>query len=76
VQVPERRGHAHTRDVPGAAPARSGRAAGADRSVLQFVRPGAQQPAGRLAAQPGSHALPLELPDVVNPLLISFLRSE
>jgi pimeloyl-ACP methyl ester carboxylesterase len=31
-------------------------------------------PAGRLAVLPGTHALPLELPGVVNPLLISFLR--
>lgn len=30
--------------------------------------------AGRLAVLPGTHALPLELPGVVNPLLISFLR--
>jgi pimeloyl-ACP methyl ester carboxylesterase len=28
----------------------------------------------RLAVLPGSHALPIERPDVVNPLLISFLR--
>ena len=28
----------------------------------------------RLAVLPGTHALPLELPDVVNPLLIAFLR--
>lgn len=28
----------------------------------------------RLAVLPGSHILPLELPDVVNPLLITFLR--
>lgn len=30
-------------------------------------------PHGRLAVLPGTHGLPLELPDVVNPLLISFL---
>jgi pimeloyl-ACP methyl ester carboxylesterase len=30
----------------------------------------------RLAVLPGTHALPLELPDVVNPLLISFLRGK
>jgi pimeloyl-ACP methyl ester carboxylesterase len=29
---------------------------------------------GRLAVLPGSHALPLELPDVVNSLLVTFLR--
>lgn len=29
---------------------------------------------GRLAVLPGTHALPIELPDVVNPLLLSFLR--
>ena len=29
---------------------------------------------GRLAVLPGTHALPLELPDAVNPLLIAFLR--
>jgi pimeloyl-ACP methyl ester carboxylesterase len=29
--------------------------------------------AGRLAVLPGSHALPIESPDVVNPLLVSFL---
>jgi pimeloyl-ACP methyl ester carboxylesterase len=29
---------------------------------------------GRLAVLPGSHILPLELPEVVNPLLITFLR--
>jgi pimeloyl-ACP methyl ester carboxylesterase len=29
---------------------------------------------GRLAVLPGSHALPLELPEAVNPLLVSFLR--
>ncbi len=29
---------------------------------------------GRLAVLPGTHALPIELPDLVNPLLISFLR--
>jgi pimeloyl-ACP methyl ester carboxylesterase len=29
---------------------------------------------GRLAVLPGSHALPLELPEVVNDLLIAFLR--
>jgi pimeloyl-ACP methyl ester carboxylesterase len=33
-------------------------------------------PDARLAVLPGSHVLPLELPDVVNPLLISFLRAE
>ncbi|MGP7998488.1 MAG: alpha/beta fold hydrolase [Streptosporangiaceae bacterium] len=31
-------------------------------------------PDARLAVLPGTHALPLELPGVVNPLLISFLR--
>ncbi len=31
-------------------------------------------PDGRLAVLPGTHALPLELPGVVNPLLISFLH--
>ena len=31
-------------------------------------------PDARLAVLPGSHALPLELPGVVNPLLITFLR--
>jgi pimeloyl-ACP methyl ester carboxylesterase len=30
----------------------------------------------RLAVLPGTHALPLERPDVVNPLLIAFLRGE
>ena len=30
---------------------------------------------GRLAVLPGSHGLPIESPAVVNPLLISFLRS-
>jgi pimeloyl-ACP methyl ester carboxylesterase len=30
-------------------------------------------PDARLAVLPGTHALPLELPGVVNPLLISFL---
>ncbi|HUS20904.1 MAG TPA: alpha/beta hydrolase [Aeromicrobium sp.] len=29
---------------------------------------------GRLAVLPGSHALPIELPDVVNPLLVTFLH--
>jgi pimeloyl-ACP methyl ester carboxylesterase len=29
---------------------------------------------GRLAVLPGSHGLPIEAPDVVNPLIISFLR--
>jgi pimeloyl-ACP methyl ester carboxylesterase len=29
---------------------------------------------GRLAVLPGTHALPLELPGVVNPLLASFLH--
>lgn len=29
---------------------------------------------GRLAVLPGTHALPLELPELVNTLLISFLR--
>jgi pimeloyl-ACP methyl ester carboxylesterase len=29
---------------------------------------------GRLAVLPGSHALPIELPEAVNPLLVSFLR--
>jgi pimeloyl-ACP methyl ester carboxylesterase len=28
----------------------------------------------RLAVLPGTHGLPLELPDVVNPLIASFLR--
>jgi pimeloyl-ACP methyl ester carboxylesterase len=31
-------------------------------------------PAARLAVLPGSHALPVESPEVVNPLLVSFLR--
>ncbi len=31
-------------------------------------------PNGRLAVLPGSHGLPIELPDVVNPLLVHFLR--
>jgi pimeloyl-ACP methyl ester carboxylesterase len=31
-------------------------------------------PEGRLAVLPGTHALPVELPGVVNPLLVSFLR--
>lgn len=31
-------------------------------------------PNARLAVLPGSHGLPIESPDVVNPLLISFLR--
>jgi pimeloyl-ACP methyl ester carboxylesterase len=30
----------------------------------------------RLAVLPGTHVLPLELPDVVNPLLIAFLRGD
>ena len=30
---------------------------------------------GRLAILPGTHALPIGLPDVVNPLLVSFLRA-
>lgn len=30
---------------------------------------------GRLAVLPGTHALPIEAPDVVNALLVSFLRS-
>jgi pimeloyl-ACP methyl ester carboxylesterase len=30
---------------------------------------------GRLAVLPGTHALPMELPDVVNALLVSFLRA-
>ena len=29
---------------------------------------------GRLAVLPGTHSLPIELPDVVNPLLVSFLQ--
>jgi pimeloyl-ACP methyl ester carboxylesterase len=29
---------------------------------------------GRLAVLPGTHGLPVELPELVNPLLISFLR--
>jgi pimeloyl-ACP methyl ester carboxylesterase len=29
---------------------------------------------GRLSILPGSHALPLELPEVVNALLVTFLR--
>lgn len=32
-------------------------------------------PNGRFAVLPGSHGLPIESPDVVNPLLISFLRN-
>jgi pimeloyl-ACP methyl ester carboxylesterase len=28
----------------------------------------------RLAVLPGTHALPLELPDVVSPLFVAFLR--
>jgi pimeloyl-ACP methyl ester carboxylesterase len=32
-------------------------------------------PNGRLAVLPGSHGLPIENPEVVNPLLISFLRN-
>jgi pimeloyl-ACP methyl ester carboxylesterase len=31
-------------------------------------------PDGRLAVLPGSHALPVECPDIVNPLLVAFLR--
>jgi pimeloyl-ACP methyl ester carboxylesterase len=31
--------------------------------------------AGRFAVLPGTHALPIELPEVVNPLLVSFLNS-
>jgi pimeloyl-ACP methyl ester carboxylesterase len=34
----------------------------------------AAMPDGRLAVLPGSHALPVESPDTVNPLLVSFLR--
>jgi pimeloyl-ACP methyl ester carboxylesterase len=30
----------------------------------------------RLAVLPGTHALPLELPDIINPLLIAFLRGK
>lgn len=32
-------------------------------------------PAARLAILPGTHALPIELPEVVNPLLLSFLSA-
>jgi pimeloyl-ACP methyl ester carboxylesterase len=32
-------------------------------------------PNGRLAVLPGSHALPIESPEVVNPLLVSFLTA-
>ena len=32
-------------------------------------------PDARLAVLPGTHGLPVELPDVVNPLLVSFLRA-
>jgi hypothetical protein len=31
-------------------------------------------PDGRLAVLPGIHLLPIEAPDVVNPLSVSFLR--
>ena len=31
-------------------------------------------PDARLAVLPGSHALPLESPQVVNPLVVQFLR--
>ena len=31
-------------------------------------------PDARLAVLPGTHALPLESPDVVNPLIVQFLR--
>ena len=33
-------------------------------------------PAGRLAVLPGTHLLPLELPDIVNALLVAFLRGD
>lgn len=33
-------------------------------------------PDARLAVLPGSHMLPLESPECVNPLLLSFLRGE
>ena len=32
-------------------------------------------PEGRLAVLPGTHGLPLELPEVVNPLLTAFLKA-
>jgi pimeloyl-ACP methyl ester carboxylesterase len=32
-------------------------------------------PDARLAVLPGTHGLPVELPDVVNPLIVSFLRA-
>jgi pimeloyl-ACP methyl ester carboxylesterase len=31
-------------------------------------------PNARLAVLPGTHALPVERPDLVNPLIVSFLR--
>jgi len=117
VHVPERRGHAHTPDVPGpltyqvmaddtvayldgvvGGPAHLvGWSDGAvvallvaqrrpelvDRLVLQGDRDevtlehgaavATALPNGRLAVLPGTHALPVENPDVVNALLLWFL---
>lgn len=36
----------------------------------------AAMPGARLAVLPGTHTLPLESPDVVNPLVVSFLAGD
>jgi pimeloyl-ACP methyl ester carboxylesterase len=49
----------------------------ADRDVVTLEHGAAVATAlgnGRLAVLPGTHSLPVELPDVVNPLLVSFLQ--
>lgn len=43
-------------------------------TVEHSVAVAAVLPNARLAVLPGSHGLPIESPDIVNPLLISFLR--
>lgn len=42
-------------------------------SLAHSAAVAAALPAGRLAVLPGSHALPIESPEVLNPLLVSFL---
>jgi pimeloyl-ACP methyl ester carboxylesterase len=43
-------------------------------SLAHSAAVAAALPAGRLAVLPGTHALPIESPDVVNPLLVAFLH--
>jgi alpha/beta hydrolase family protein len=76
VHVPERRGHAHTPDVEG--PLTYDAMADDTVAYLDGVVGGPAHLAtalrrGRLAVLPGTHALPVEVPAVVNTLLLWFL---